>query len=209
MTNKGRYAVSQSAEGQFQPGSHGTVLLNKLGITVQSELDHKELLLLEKATGFFIANYGTHHIFTASDICNMHKVWLDSVYEWAGQYRTVNMEKDGFLFAAAHLVPQLMSTFEEDILKKYTPCLFKDKTSLAQALAETHTELVLIHPFREGNGRISRILSYLMALQAGYDIGFKVMEKENKQLYFQAVQAGMDKNYKPMQNIFKEILEIS
>jgi len=33
--------------------------------------------------------------------------------------------------------------------------------------AEVHTELVLIHPFREGNGRCSRILASIMALQAG------------------------------------------
>ncbi|TAK86063.1 MAG: hypothetical protein EPO20_09750 [Betaproteobacteria bacterium] len=35
---------------------------------------------------------------------------------------------------------------------------------MGSALAETHVELVLIHPFREGNGRIARALSTLMAL---------------------------------------------
>jgi cell filamentation protein len=48
-----------------------------------------------------------------------------------------------------------------------TPCNFKDRTEILHALAETHIELVLIHPFREGNGRVARILSTLMALQAG------------------------------------------
>jgi len=38
----------------------------------------------------------------------------------------------------------------------------------ATALAEVHAELILIHPFREGNGRLARLLALLMALQAGF-----------------------------------------
>jgi cell filamentation protein len=38
---------------------------------------------------------------------------------------------------------------------------------LAQSLATVHVEFVLIHPFREGNGRVGRLLAVLMGLQAG------------------------------------------
>ncbi len=41
---------------------------------------------------------------------------------------------------------------------------------------EVHEELVLIHPFREGNGRVARLLSTLMAFQAGLPMG-KLFEK--------------------------------
>jgi cell filamentation protein len=81
---------------------------------------------------------------------------------------------------------------------------------MSSALAEVHTELVLIHPFREGNGRITRLLSTLMALQAGFPLlDFRPIVGEKKSAYFSAVQAGLDKNYEPMGKIFSEIIERS
>jgi len=42
-----------------------------------------------------------------------------------------------------------------------------DQSTLTRALAVTHAEFILIHPFREGNVRLGRLLNTLMALQAG------------------------------------------
>ena len=42
-----------------------------------------------------------------------------------------------------------------------------DTKRLVRALARTHAEFILIHPFREGNGRLARLLNTLMAFQAG------------------------------------------
>ncbi len=67
-------------------------------------------------------------------------------------------------FAAAAQIPVLMDQFERDVLQRYTPCTFADRGDIVRALAETHVELVLIHPFRDGNGRLARVLSTLMAL---------------------------------------------
>ena len=84
-----------------------------------------------------------------------------------GRYRQVNVSKEGFPFAAAAQIPRLMGEFERDVLRRCTPCSFADRAEVIRALGETHIELVLIHPFREGNGRLARVLSTLMALQAG------------------------------------------
>ena len=78
----------------------------------------------------------------------------------------------------------------------------------AAALAEVHVELILIHPFREGNGRIARLLSVLMALQAGLPPpDFSELQEAKREEYFTAVQAGMDRDYKPMERIFNEVIE--
>ena len=77
------------------------------------------------------------------------------------------MSKGGFPFAAAGQVPRLMEKFSENILKKYTPCEpNNDIKKTAKTLATVHVELILIHPFREGNGRVARLLADLMAAQA-------------------------------------------
>jgi cell filamentation protein len=152
----------------------------------------------------------TDQRFTAADLCQWHKQWLGEVYEWAGKYRQVNISKGGFPFAMSPQVPRLMREFEQDVLARYTPCAFNDPEKVLDALAITHCELVLIHPFREGNGRVSRLLSTLMALQAGLPLlDFGVIKGKQREAYFAAVQAGMGRNYKPMREIFRRVVQAS
>jgi len=100
-----------------------------------------------------------------------------------------------------------MHEYERGPLKRLSPCNFKEREKLIQALAETHAEQVLIHPFRDGNGRIARVLSTLMALQGGLPmLDFSVIAEERKQGYFAAVQAGLARNYHPMEEVFAEVI---
>jgi cell filamentation protein len=103
-----------------------------------------------------------------------------------------------------------MDQFEREVLQRWTPCTFADRAEVVRALAETHVELVLIHPFRDGNGRLARALSTLMALQAGLPLlDFSMIAGGKKKEYFAAIQAGLDKNYRPMERLFAEIIEQS
>jgi cell filamentation protein len=122
----------------------------------------------------------------------------------------VNISKGGFPFAMSAQVSRLMLELERGVLARYTPCAFDDPDKVLKALAITHCELVLIHPFREGNGRVSRLLSTLMALQAGLPLlNFSVIKGRQREAYFAAVQAGMEKNYKPMRDIFRRVVQAS
>ncbi len=76
------------------------------------------------------------------------------------------------------------------------------------ALAEVHVELMLIHPFREGNGRLGRLLATLMALQAGLPpLDFSEMAGHLKEDYFAAVRAGLEQNYEPMKEMFDVVIK--
>lgn len=173
-------------------------------------MDDAEARALERGMVRFVGKYDERYRFTAADIREIHESWLGKIYEWAGEYRQVNVSKGEFPFAAANRVPSLMEEFERDVLARHTPCNFKERADIIRALAETHVELVLIHPFREGNGRVARVLSTLMALQAGLPLlDFSLIAGERKQAYFAAVQAGLDKNYRPMEQLFAEIIERS
>ena len=203
-----RYDTSGIPEGQFQSGSNDQVLLNRLGVTEFSEMNDIELDLLEQLTDAVINDVSEDQSITSNDLCEWHRRWLGNVYEWAGQYRSVNMGKGNFQFAAAHLVPKLMQDFNKNFLQVYTPCREMNEDQLVTALATVHIEYILVHPFREGNGRLSRLLSTIMALQAGQPLlDFSYMD-ENKNEYFAAIQAGLD-NYDPMKEIFKRVLHVS
>ncbi len=207
MTPQNRYDVSGLPEAQFQPGSQGKVLRNKLDITSKAEMDRCEAVALEKAFDVFLHTYDKDHRFRVSDICGMHRTWLGDIYEWAGQYRKVNMSKGDFPFAGAAQIPRLMEEFQQDVLFRQTPCAFAERERVLQALAEVHVDLVLIHPFREGNGRLARAVTSLMALQSGRRIVFDSIKGQRKNDYFASVQVGLKRNYKAMECLFDGLLQ--
>lgn len=205
-----RYDINHLTEAQFEPGSRGRVLKNLLGIRSKRAMDEMEATKLADATDWAIRHVTADQRITAADICLWHKQWLGEVYPWAGKYRQVNISKGSFMFAMAAQVPRLMQEFEKNVLKRYTPCNFDEPENVLEALAITHCELVLIHPFREGNGRLSRLLSQLMALQAGLPLlNFSVIKGKQREIYFAAVRAGMGRDYAPMIEVFRKVVQAS
>lgn len=203
----GRYDVSKLVEAQFEPGSRRRVLKNLLGIVRKREMDRMEAQEQLRAVHELIKIYGKRHRFTAADICRIHKIWLGNIYPWAGKYRKVNLTKDNFTFAAANQIPRLMAEIEKGPLREFTPCRFDAIKKIARALAVIHTELVLIHPFRDGNGRVARLLATLMALQAGLPpLDFSSLRGQKRKEYFAAIRAGLDRDYKPMEDIFSAVI---
>lgn len=201
-----RYETDHLIEAQFEPGSGKRVLKNLQGIKRKREMDALEAIWLSSATDWAIHYYSEDHRFTAQDIGLLHRQWLGNIYEWAGEYRRVNISKGGFMFAMATQVPRLMDELDRKILATYTPNRFTHPDKVAEAMAITHCELILIHPFREGNGRISRLLATLMALQAGLPLlDFSDIKGQTRQAYYMAVQASMTNDYAPMKRIFQAV----
>lgn len=162
-----RYDTSNLGQAQFEPESRGRVLRNLLGVRRKREMDALEAVKLVAATDWAIRHFSANRRFTAADACLLHRRWLGSVYAWAGEYRQVNIGKGGFAFAMAAQIPRLMEEFERKVLAVHSPCESSEREHVVTALAVTHCELVLIHPFRDGNGRVAHLLATLMALQAG------------------------------------------
>jgi cell filamentation protein len=115
------------------------------------------------------------------------------------------MGKVEFQFAAVHLIPKLMQDFEIRYLVPLACHADMDDNDLIESLVVVHIEFILIHPFREGNGRRSRLLAMIMALQAGRPVlDFSWLDKHTDD-YFLAVQAGLD-NDEPMKAVFRQVL---
>lgn len=118
------------------------------------------------------------------DLIGWHRQWLGSVYAWAGKVRPFNLSKQGFAFASAHLLPDLLKAFESEQLARLTP----------------------FNPFREGNGRIARLLIDVMACQAGIGpLDYSAWDQQREQ-YFAAIRAGAMLDMAPMEAQFRQVL---
>lgn len=209
MAGSDRYDTGASPEGQYEPGSGEQVLRNKLGIKDAEQMELLEFDLLSRIQDELLEEITGDQRLTLSDLKLWHLRWLGSVYDWAGKYRTVNLSKQDFPFAAADQIPRLMDDYQRLYLARWTPACDLDQESLITALAECHVELVLIHPFREGNGRLARLLATMMALQADEPpLNFSSMESDQKG-YISAIHAGHSGNMKPMIDLFSDVLEQS
>ena len=210
--SKNRYDPGSGAESETQPGSRGRILRNLLGVTGKRRMD----LLEFEALVWAQEDYAKHHIadrtrFTARLLRQMHKDWLGSIYPWAGEYRSVNIAKGGFAWPPAHLVPAHMRHFEAKALRDNTPCRPASAPEVAGRMAIVHAELLLIHPFRDENGRLARWLADLMALQAGLPPPLYAFSgrgcMKRRERYLQAVQRGYLEEHQELADFFTEAIE--
>jgi len=201
-----KYSIG-SEQDQFEPGSDNKVLKNKLGIAAEQDMHGAENSLLLKLYEYIYEPEFAVTTLSFADILVWHRKWLGNVYSWAGSIRSVNMGKGGFEFAAAQRIPALMARFDCDYLQRYAELVTWERECLIGYLASSHVEFILIHPFREGNGRISRLLMDVMAAQAGYEPLDYSLWDEHKDFYFKAIQAGHAGDYQHMQRLVRDILE--
>ncbi len=128
-------------------------LKNKLGIT-----DHDELAKKDAEISFIhlreLQENPIEGEFNEEHLRSIHKYLFDDLYDWAGEYRIILMQKPGCLFAPPEYIEYLLK--EELIhLNNDLPVINKDFNT-ASILANHYIRLQHIHPFREGNSRTIR-----------------------------------------------------
>lgn len=196
-----------ASETEYQPKSSNRVLKNTLGITEPAEMNDVESeLLLKLYEKIFIQNPGIEQL-QLDTVLSWHKQWLANIYPaWAGRLRSTNISKDGFTFAAANQLERLLTTFEDDFLAAFKSLPLMSRQNIVELLAKSHVEFILIHPFREGNGRISRLLIDVMAEKAGYGVLDYKLWDEHKEFYIRSIQAGVSGDYQHMIRLMDDIL---
>lgn len=120
---------------------------NKLGITNQSELAREEekITKLKALELFDSKKINDFEVGTFKGLSQIHRYLFEDVYSFAGEIRKVNIAKGNFRFASV--------LYLEDILKK----IDNMPQDNFDNIISKYVEMNVAHPFREGNGRSSRI----------------------------------------------------
>ena len=141
---------------------------NKLDIT-DSELIHEiELNLLTEAYEQFSSQLNKQTTFDETYFINLHKKTFESLYDFAGVYRNVNMSKGESQFClASYLQNESTRIFNELKDDNYLSQVL-DKKVFAEKLAYYQGELIALHPFYELNGRVLRLFFDMLCVYNGY-----------------------------------------
>lgn len=123
------------------------VLKNKFNITNQIELNKiEEKLSKEKAIKLFDSGKVNQvKVGTFAGLKQIHKYLFEDIYEFAGKMRDVNISKGNFRFASVMYLAQSLEHID------------KMPQSTFDEIVEKYVEMNIAHPFREGNGRATRI----------------------------------------------------
>src|SRR3989344_1678602 len=189
------------------PPDEGELLPNKLDLSNRGAIDEEEVAGFLKAELDAIDALDSDTVFSLDYLYGLHREALGHLYDFAGRLRTVDMSKNGFMFAASRFLPQTMDVFEREYLDALNVREWNDVGPLVEHLAELHAELLYLHPFREGNGRIIRLYTKLVFLaKTGDELEFELITKDNNfARYVAAVQQASRKEYELMKELFREM----
>lgn len=202
MNKTGRYKTSGNIEDEYYPDT--TILINKLNLKTELEIQEAEKQLLEKCIEYYLRKIHNIKHFDSILLCSIHKKFLSRLYNWAGQYRTVNISKENIRFAVPKYIHSSMDDFDKKI-KNDDYLLTNDIDWFIGKLAYYKCELIAIHPFREGNGRTIRLFCDLIAIKNGYKAFEYSTSKNFIKKYIDASISGVIKaDYLPMKKILKD-----
>lgn len=142
------------------------VLINKLDIHDEKLLQKYEAKITA-AKLLALRQKGIIGNFDAEHLVKIHTYLFEDIYPFAGQFRNENIAKGVFRFAEyEYIEPELQKLLNQLKEENYLANLSKE--DLAKRLAYYLSELNVLHPFREGNGRTTREFIRELALKNGY-----------------------------------------
>lgn len=146
------------------------VLENKLGITDSAELAREEERISKtKALALFESGLlDTFEVGTFKGLCSIHKYLFEDIYDFAGKLRTVNIAKGNFRFAPVMYLKAALQSIDNM------------PQSTFDQIIEKYVEMNVAHPFREGNGRSTRIwLDCILKKELQQVIDWSKVDKED------------------------------
>ncbi len=146
------------------------VLKNRLGIHDSAELARMEEKISKKrAVELFESSYlNEYEAGTFRMLAAIHKYLFELIYDFAGKVRDVNMAKGNFRFAPVIYLQAAIENVE------------KMPQSTFDEIVEKYVEMNIVHPFREGNGRSTRIwLDIILKKELNLVVNWSLVDKDD------------------------------
>lgn len=146
------------------------MLENKLGLTSSAELAREEERISKKKAAMLFENHILDNLKSGkfSTLQTIHKYLFDEIYDFAGKLRTVNIAKGNFRFAPLMYIESALKNIDEMPQSNF------------DEIIEKYVEMNIAHPFREGNGRSTRIwLDHMLKTEIGKVIDWSKVDKED------------------------------
>lgn len=152
------------------------VLKNKLNIMDRNELKQAE----EEITSlkqYMLMESPIKGKFTKTQLMNIHRFLFEDIYQFAGHIRREQISKGDTMFFPPHLINQEL---DKVFFKLHNDNMLyeTDKKRQIERLSYIMSELNIIHPFREGNGRSIRELIRCMALHYGFTLDWSLVDRD-------------------------------
>lgn len=142
---------------------------NKLGIK-EAELIHEiENNLLLQAYEHFSSQMTEKTVLNETYFISLHKKTFESLYDFAGLYRTVNMSKGDSQFCLAKYLSSESKRIFTELENDAFLLTCKNKKDFVKRLTYYKSELIALHPFYELNGRTLRLFIDMLCLYNGYE----------------------------------------
>ena len=145
------------------------VLYNKGGIIDKKEIDYFENFHFIALIHELINEVTPQTRLSAEFIRQWHQRFMGQLYSWAGKYRTVDVSKYGFRWPSYNQIDRAMRILEGDYLTN-TPITSNNESEIISFVAHVIGELLFIHPFREGNGRMAKLVGAILLFQKDYPL---------------------------------------
>ena len=176
---------------------NSTVLKNLLDITDEKELDLAEAEL-SRANMMLLYENGFDD-FSSGGFCFIHKVLFGDVYEWAGQYRKINIRKRENLLAGQSVWYSNVTEIGNDLDNAFDEINKVDWASLsrenfAKQIARLFPKLWQVHPFREGNTRTTVMMMTFFVEHHGYFFDQNLMAESAGYVRDSFVMASLGEN---------------
>ena len=156
------------------------VLRNLVGAKTYEDLNRAEAEFVASRTGRFLEGALFSPSGSLEDLCCIHKVLFQDIYDWAGQVRTIeirkNMEGSEFFLPSVNIVTGIAWSQAE--LQKDHLLMGFDRPEFIERLSYHYDNYNFVHPFREGNGRTQRLLWTLICHNAGFDLDWRLVSGE-------------------------------
>ncbi|MGN0243205.1 MAG: protein adenylyltransferase Fic [Lachnospiraceae bacterium] len=146
------------------------MLENKLGITSSADLAREEERISKKKAVMLFEKGVLDNlpVGTFSALQVIHKFLFDDIYDFAGKIRTVNIAKGNFRFVPLIYIDTALENID------------KMPQSSFDEIVEKYVEMNIAHPFREGNGRSTRIwLDHILKTEIGKVVDWSKVDKED------------------------------